>query len=69
MDGGYGHIIEDQTKFPHYFGREVVGGLVDAEPRLWLKPHKESFETQKQKVLKLSEWWKPYDWTQKLKEK
>ena len=69
MDGGYGHIIEDQTKFPHYFGREVVGGLVDAEPRLWLKPHKESFEKQKQKVLKLSEWWKPYDWTQKLKEK
>ena len=69
MDGGYGHIIEDQTKFPHYFGREVVGGLVDAEPRLWLKPHKESFEKQKQKVLKLSEWWRPYDWTQKLKEK
>ena len=69
MDGGYGHIIEDQTKFPHYFGREVVGGLVDAEPRLWLKPHKDSFEKQKQKVLKLSEWWKPYDWTQKLEEK
>ena len=67
-DGGYGHVIEDQTKFPHYFGREVVGGLVDAEPRLWLKPPKESFEKQKQKVLKLSEWWKPYDWTQKLKQ-
>lgn len=69
MDGGYGHVIEDQTKFPHYFGREVVGGLVDAEPRLWLKAPKESFEKQKQKVLKLSKWWKPYDWTQKLKEK
>ena len=57
-----------QTMIGH-FGREVVGGLLDAEPRLWLKPPRENFEMQKQKVLRLSEWWKPYDWTQKLKEK
>lgn len=67
LDGGYAHVIEDQAKFPHYFGREVIGGLLDLEPRLWLKPPKESFERQKEKVLKLSEWWKPYDWTQKIK--
>lgn len=68
MDGGYGHIVEDQSKFPHYFGREVCGGMLDAEPRLWLKPHRESFERQKRRVVQLSEWWTPYDWTQKLKE-
>ena len=66
LDGGYAHIIEDQLKFPHYFGKEVLGGMLDAEPRLWLKPHRDSFETQKEKVLQLSEWWKPFDWTQKL---
>ena len=67
-DGGFGHIIEDPDLFPHYFGREVVGGLLDLEPRLWLKSRREDFERQKAKVIKLSEWWAPYDWTQKLQQ-
>ena len=66
-DGGFGHIIENQDKFPHYFGKEVCGGMLDAEPRLWLKPPRENFERQKEKVVQLSEWWSPFDWTQKLK--
>ena len=68
-DGGFAHIIENQDKFPRYFGKEVCGGMLDVEPRLWLKPPREGFEQQKQKVLGLSEWWRPYDWTQKLKER
>ena len=68
LDGGYAHIIEDQSKFPNYFAKEIVGGMLDVEPRLWLKPPRESFENQKRKVNKLSEWWQPYDWTQKLKQ-
>ena len=67
LDGGYAHVIEDATKFPHYFAKEVVGGLLDVEPRLWLKPPKESLENQKSKALKVSGWWNPYDWTEKLK--
>ena len=67
-DGGYGHIVENQSKFPHYFAHEVCGGMLDTEPRLWLKPHRENFERQKRRVIHLSEWWAPYDWTQKLKE-
>ncbi len=67
LDGGYAHVIEDATKFPHYFAKEVVGGLLDVEPRLWLKPPKESIENQKSKALKVSAWWNPYDWTEKLK--
>ena len=68
LDGGFGHVIEDQDQFPGYFGREVVGGLLDLTPRLWLKPRREDFDKQKAKVLQLSEWWAPYDWTQKLKD-
>lgn len=68
VDRGFGHIIEDTDKFPHYFGREVIGGLLDLDPRLWLKPRREDFDKQKAKVLKLSEWWSPYDWTQKLEQ-
>ena len=68
LDNGFAHVIEDTNKFPRYFGREVVGGMLDVEPRLWLKPPKESFEGQKRKVVQMAEWWKPYDWTQKLKQ-
>lgn len=67
LDGGYAHIIEDTAKFPHYFAKEVVGGLLDVEPRLWLKPPKENFENQKSKACKFSDWWSQYDWTKKLK--
>lgn len=66
-DGGFAHIIENIDKFPHYFGKEVCGGMLDVEPRLWLKPPRENFDRQKEKVTKLSEWWSPFDWTQKLK--
>lgn len=65
-EGGFAHIIEDSSLFPHYFAKEVVGGLIDAEPRLWLKPHYESFEEQKVKALKLVDMWRPYDWTEKI---
>ena len=54
-------------KFPHYFGREVIGGLLDGSTTLVETWPTEDFDKQA-KVLKLSEWWSPYDWTQKLKE-
>ncbi|BFZ07461.1 hypothetical protein BsWGS_10500 [Bradybaena similaris] len=66
LQGGYATVIEDESKFPAYFGREIVGGMLDAEPTLWRKPHNESFEDQRKKVLQFAEWWKPYDWTQTL---
>lgn len=65
-EGGYAHIIEDSSLFPHYFAKEVVGGLIDAEPWLWLKPHYENFEEQKTKALKVVDMWRPYDWTEKI---
>ena len=67
-DGGFGHVIEDQSKFPWYFGKEVCGGMIDCEPRLWLKPQRDTFERQKLRAIQLSSWWKDYDWTQKLNE-
>nr|KAG5705361.1 hypothetical protein BaRGS_011133 [Batillaria attramentaria] len=66
LQGGYAHVIEDEKSFPAYFGREIVGGMIDAEPTLWRKPHREGFEDQRRKVLEFEQWWKPYDWTQQL---
>ncbi|XP_070554137.1 CWF19-like protein 2 isoform X2 [Ptychodera flava] len=66
LGGGFAHVIEDNQTFPHYFGKEVIGGMLDLEPRRWRNPPKQSFEDHRQKVLKFAEWWKPYDWTQKI---
>lgn len=65
-EGGFAHIIEEAPLFPHYFAKEVIGGLIDVEPRLWLKPHYETFEQQKAKAFKVKDMWKPYDWTEQL---
>ncbi|XP_078684513.1 CWF19-like protein 2 [Branchiostoma floridae x Branchiostoma belcheri] len=66
MQSGFAHVIEDEQIFPHYFGREILGGMLDLEPRFFRKPPKESFEDQRKKVLKFAEQWKPFDWTKNI---
>ncbi|KAJ7320143.1 hypothetical protein JRQ81_019654 [Phrynocephalus forsythii] len=63
LQGGFAHVIEDHNKFPYYFGKEIIGGMLDLEPRLWRKRLRESFEDQRKKVLQFAERWKPYDFT------
>ncbi|KAH7969295.1 hypothetical protein HPB52_016584 [Rhipicephalus sanguineus] len=67
LQGGFAHVVEDEKDFPVYFGKEVVGGMLDSEPRLWLKQQHESFDEQKKKVLEFTKRWEPYDWTERLK--
>ncbi|KAM7325828.1 hypothetical protein ACRRTK_016081 [Alexandromys fortis] len=63
LQGGFAHVIEDQHKFPRYFGKEIIGGMLDLEPRLWKKGIRESFEDQRKKALQFAQWWKPFDVT------
>nr|XP_057935297.1 CWF19-like protein 2 isoform X2 [Doryrhamphus excisus]XP_057935298.1 CWF19-like protein 2 isoform X2 [Doryrhamphus excisus] len=63
LQGGFAHVIENEQKFPHYFGKEIVGGMMDLEPRLWRKMIRENFDDQRKKVLQFAQWWKPYDCT------
>ncbi|XP_059820285.1 CWF19-like protein 2 isoform X1 [Hypanus sabinus] len=63
LQGGFAHVIENEDKFPFYFGKEIVGGMLDLEPRRWRKPYRENFDDQRKKVLQFSQWWKPYDCT------
>uniref|UniRef100_A0A8C3TXV5 CWF19-like protein 2 n=1 Tax=Catharus ustulatus TaxID=91951 RepID=A0A8C3TXV5_CATUS len=65
LQGGFAHVIEDQHNFPHYFGKEIIGGMLDLEPRLWRKGIRQNFEEQRKKVLQFAQWWKPYDFTKK----
>uniref|UniRef100_A0A4W3K9X3 CWF19-like protein 2 n=1 Tax=Callorhinchus milii TaxID=7868 RepID=A0A4W3K9X3_CALMI len=63
LQGGFAHVIENEHKFPVYFGKEIVGGMLDLEPRRWRKPMRENFDDQRKKVLHFSQWWKPYNCT------
>ncbi|XP_053564539.1 CWF19-like protein 2 isoform X2 [Bombina bombina] len=63
LQGGFAHVIENHHKFPHYFGKEIIGGMLDLEPRLWRKAVRENFDDQRKKVLQFAQWWKPYDFT------
>lgn len=66
LDGGFAHVIEDEELFPHYFGKEILGGMLDLEPRRWRKPRRENFEEHKKKVLQFADWWEPFDWTKRI---
>lgn len=66
MDGGFAHVIEDEALFQNYFGKEIIGGILDLEPVKWRKPPKESFQQHKRKVLNFAEVWEPFDWTRDL---
>ncbi|XP_028817732.1 CWF19-like protein 2 [Denticeps clupeoides] len=63
LQGGFAHVIENEQKFPHYFGKEIIGGMLDLEPRRWRKPARENFDDQRKKVLQFAQWWKPFDCT------
>uniref|UniRef100_S4RRS3 CWF19-like protein 2 n=1 Tax=Petromyzon marinus TaxID=7757 RepID=S4RRS3_PETMA len=63
MQGGFAHVIENEQKFPDYFGKEILGGMMDLEPRRWRKPFREPFEEQRKKVLQFAQRWKPHDFT------
>ncbi|XP_067322652.1 CWF19-like protein 2 [Anolis sagrei] len=63
LQGGFAHVIEDQHKFPIYFGKEIIGGMLDLEPRLWRKGLRENFDDQRKKVLQFAQRWKPFDFT------
>lgn len=68
LGNGFAHVIEDNRRFPHYFGKEVVGGILNSEPRLWLNPPKENFDDQRKKAVQFAGWWKPYDWTHRIRQ-
>ena len=46
---------------------EILGGMLDLDPRFWRNPKRERFEEQKSKVLAFGARWKEVDFTKKKK--
>ncbi|CEJ92681.1 Putative Cell cycle control protein [[Torrubiella] hemipterigena] len=66
LDGGLGHIIEDAGRWPKgdLFAREVIAGIVDAEPHIVKKQGRWSRGDPR-----VDEWkktWRKFDWTRML---
>ncbi|TPX12493.1 uncharacterized protein E0L32_006905 [Thyridium curvatum] len=68
LDGGLGHVVEDASRWPKgdLFAREIIGGMVDAEPDVikrqgrWNRsdPRLDGFKKR----------WRKFDWTRVLTE-
>ncbi|CAO3644300.1 unnamed protein product [Cunninghamella echinulata] len=66
LDKGYGHVIENEKDFPYWFGKEVIGGMLDISPEQWRKPkyhHKNENRKRQQAFIKN---WSKWDWTLSL---
>ncbi|CAO1638457.1 unnamed protein product [Sympodiomycopsis kandeliae] len=55
-------------KFERYFAAEVIGGLLDIEPRMWMRPRRVDHKRGAEMLAKYKKEWDPFDWTKMLRE-
>lgn len=70
LDGGLAHIVEDAGRWPRgdLFAREVIGGIVDAEPHIIKKQGRWTRGADGDRVEAFRKGWRKYDWTRMLAE-
>lgn len=68
LDGGLGHVVEDEGRWPRgdQFAREVIGGMVDAEPDVIKKEGR--WTRGDERVEGWRRRWRKFDWTRVLTE-
>ncbi|XP_060532592.1 CWF19-like protein 2 homolog [Cylas formicarius] len=63
LEEGYAHVIEDERIFPKNFAQEIIGGMLDLHHSKWLKPKRQMFKDQSDRVVQFSNEWKEFDCT------
>ncbi|CAE6452803.1 unnamed protein product [Rhizoctonia solani] len=53
-------------QFPRWFAAEIIGNILDVEPRRWRKPRKEDFRMNDRRVELFKKRFDKYDWTKML---
>ncbi|KAG5921952.1 hypothetical protein E4U42_005641 [Claviceps africana] len=68
LDGGLGHVVEDADRWPRgdLFAREVLGGIVDAEPGIAKKQGR--WIRGDERLERWKKGWRRFDWTRVLEE-
>ncbi|KAI1190468.1 hypothetical protein F5B17DRAFT_386808 [Nemania serpens] len=66
LDGGLGHVVEDSNRWPRgdLFAREILGGMVDAEPDVIKKQGR--WHRSDSRVDGFKKRWRKFDWTRVL---
>ncbi|KIY71203.1 hypothetical protein CYLTODRAFT_390789 [Cylindrobasidium torrendii FP15055 ss-10] len=61
--------LRDQGKgeFPSYFAGEIIGNVLEVEPRLWRRPRKIDARMNADRVGKFKKKYAPFDWTGMLR--
>ncbi|KAK2599156.1 Pre-mRNA-splicing factor cwf19 [Conoideocrella luteorostrata] len=69
LDGGLGHVVENADRWPRgdLFAREVLGGIVGAEPAV-VKKQGRWVRGDDERVEKWKRGWRKFDWTRVLGE-
>ncbi|KAG5448917.1 CWF19-like protein 2 [Clonorchis sinensis] len=60
-DGGLARVIDNGADVPSYFGREIVGGILEKDSFFWRKPKPESFDRLRKKVIEFENMWHPFN--------
>jgi len=65
--GGDGFEMAESSKgggdFPFWFAAEIIGNLLELEPRRWRKPRRLHVSEQEMQLTTFQQAWKPFDWT------
>ncbi|KAI0553430.1 hypothetical protein F4679DRAFT_531275 [Xylaria curta] len=66
LDGGLGHVVEDSNRWPRgdLFAREILGGMIDAEPDVIKKQGR--WHRSDSRVDGFKKRWRKFDWTRVL---
>lgn len=56
----------ERGAFPSNFAAQLLGTLLDCEPRLWRRPRKLDLAARKTRLDQFARLWSPFDWTKML---
>lgn len=62
-DGAIDEGGKGSGEFPRYFAAEIIGNILDLEPRKWRRPRRVEFTFNKSRVAKFRKQYDKYDWT------
>ncbi|KAG1775819.1 CwfJ C-terminus 1-domain-containing protein-like protein [Suillus placidus] len=49
--------------FPRYFAGEIIGNVLDLEPRRWMRPRRVDYRHNKDRIQRLKKMYEKFDWT------
>jgi hypothetical protein len=68
LNGGLGHVIEDEQSWAPWFGKEIIAGMLDLDPQRWRKPRRIEYSAAQARLAEFKKLYEPFDWTKMLDE-